>query len=162
MSGSNFKEWHIAGLHALRSASEQGAQGATEMQPQVTSAEVKGLLDDYAQMAKEQQATFVGFLKHMGVEPIDFKDRIMAGIGEGTGEMLKAAKDEQLTNLSACHGSCAGLDYYVGAFNDQGAVAKHLGLTDQTDVLASMSDRALALRKRFAAAAETIRAQANG
>ena len=162
MSESNFKAWHVAGLHALRSASEQGAQAATEMQAKVGRTEVKALLVEYAQMADEQEATFVGLLKQLGVEPMGFKDRIMAGIGEGTGEMLKAAKDEDLTDLSACHGSCAGLDYYAGAFNDQGAVAKHLGLTDQTDVLAAMSDRVAALRKRFNAAAETIRSQANG
>ena len=154
-------KWYIAGLHALRSASEQGSIAATELRGKTASEEIKSLLMEYQRITSTQQENYVGFLKALGTEPADFKDRIMEGVGNGTTEMVKAAPDQDLVDLSAISGSVSGLDYYVGAFKDQAALAKQLGLADQSETMKSMEQTARQLRERFFLAADTIRAKAS-
>lgn len=161
MANKNFTEWYIAGLHALRSASEQGSEAASELQAGTTSEEIKSLLVEYQRIAAEQQQNYVGFLKALDTEPTGFKDRIMEGVGSGTDEMVKAAPDQDLVDLSAISGSVSGLDYYVGAFKDQGALASRLGLHEQSATMQSMGQAAQQLRDRFFAVAEKVRAKAS-
>ena len=160
MSKENFIKWHIAGLHALRSASEQGTEAALELHGKAASAEVKSLLKAYAEATTQQEKAFVGFLKELGTEPNDFTDRIMEGTNKGTGEMVKAAPDQHLVDLSAVRGAMSGLDYYVGAFDDQSALSTRLGYPEQGQHLMALSKTAQQLRERFARAADTIRAHA--
>lgn len=160
MSTENFTRWYVAGLHALRSASEQGCEAATLLHDKAAGDEIRALLVQYRQITDEQQRSYVGFLKELNVEPTDFKDRIMEGVGAGTAEMLKAAPDQDLLDLSVISGCVSGLDYYVGAFKDQAALANRLGLDRQAATMQSMEAAAQRLRDRFFAAAETVRAKA--
>lgn len=159
MSKENFIKWHIAGLHALRSASEQGTEAALELHGKAASQEVKSLLEAYAQATTEQEKAFVGFLKELDTEPNDFTDQIMKGTNKGTSEMVKAAPDQHLVDLSAVRGAMSGLDYYVGAFDDQSALSTELGYPEQGQHLVALSKAAQKLRERFAKAADTIREQ---
>nr|WP_245438717.1 hypothetical protein [Methylorubrum zatmanii] len=90
MADDNFTKWHIAGLHALRSASEQGDAAGKALAGKVSNADLKALLGEYSETAGKQETHFVGFLKELGTEPNGFKDRIMEGVGNGTSEMVKA------------------------------------------------------------------------
>lgn len=161
MANDNFIKWHIAGLHALRSASEQGAAAAEELAAQVSHPELKSLLKAYGAAATKQQENFVGFIKELDTAPNDFKDRIMQGIGEGTSEMVKAAPDQDLFDLSALSGTMSGIDYYVGAFKGQGALAKQLGHAEQAQTMMAMSKACEDLRERFVLVGDTIRAKAS-
>jgi len=160
MSKGNFTKWHIAGLHALRSANEQGSEAGKKLEGQVADPEVKALLAEYETITAEHQKQYVGFLKELDAEPNDFTDRIMKGVAEGTDEMVKAAPDQQLMDLSAISGSVSGLDYYVGAFKDQSELAAQLGYAEQSATMKSMGEEAQDLRDRFSKAADTIRANA--
>ncbi|MGJ7582203.1 DUF892 family protein [Variovorax sp. RHLX14] len=160
MAKENFIKWHIAGLHALRSASEQGVEAAHELHAKAGSADVRSLLEAYAATAARQQEAFVGFLKELDAEPNDFKDRIMEGTNKGISEMVKAAPDQDLVDMSAVRGAMSGLDYYIGAFTDQSALSAKLGYADQARKLSSLSEAAQQLRDRFADAADTIREKA--
>lgn len=161
MANDNFIKWHIAGLHALRSASEQGAAAAEELAAKVSHPDLESLLKEYGATAARQQENFVGFMKEFDTEPNDFKDRIMQGIGEGTSEMVKAAPDQDLLDLSALSGSMSGIDYYVGAFKGQGALARQLGHAEQGETMMAMSKTCEDLRDRFIAVGDTIRAKAS-
>ncbi|ARO57265.1 hypothetical protein B2G69_26000 [Methylorubrum zatmanii] len=162
MADDNFTKWHIAGLHALRSASEQGDAAGKALAGKVSNADLKALLGEYSETAGKQETHFVGFLKELGTEPNGFKDRIMEGVGNGTSEMVKAAPDQGLLDLSAVAGTQSGLDYYAGAFKGQGALARQLGYADQADSFMAMSKACEALRERFTKVGDTIRAKAAG
>ncbi len=83
----------------------------------------------------------------------------MKGTNKGTSEMVKAAPDQHLVDLSAVRGAMSGLDYYVGAFDDQGALSTELGYPEQGQHLVALGKTAQKLRERFAKAADTIREQ---
>lgn len=160
MANNNFTKWHIAGLHALRSASEQGEAVGKELAGKVSNSDLKALLIDYSELAANQKANFVGFMKEFGTEPNNFTDRIMEGVGNGTSEMVKAAPDQDLLDLSAIAGTQSGLDYYAGAFTGQGALAKQLGHGEQAKKFTAMSKACVELRDRFTKVGDTIRANA--
>lgn len=150
-------QWHIAGLHALRSASEQGQKGAEALVDKATSANVREAVVAFGGLAAEHQDKIVGFLAEFDVKPNGFEDQIMKGVGKGRAEMIDAAPDDVTRDLSLIAGNQSGIDYYRGAFRGQGSLAEKLGHTEQGAAFMAMADDWDALGERFTSVGETIR-----
>jgi len=159
MSNQPIIQWHIAGLHALRSASEQGQEGAETLVGKATSNEVRELVTAFGELAAQHQTKFVGFLGEFDVEPNDFEDQIMKGIGKGRGEMVEAAADDVTRDLSLISGNQAGVDYYRGAFRGQGSLAEKLGHAEQGASLMAMAKEWDEMGERYTAVGEKVREQ---
>lgn len=131
MSTKTVKSYYISGLHALRSASEQGTAAAALLESKAVEPCLKDLMATYGETAANHEAEIANFLVELDVKPSDFKDRIMEGVGKGTDEMLKAAEDEGAMNLAVISGSQAGIAYFHNAFASYPSMANALDLPDQ-------------------------------
>ncbi len=154
MSHDSVKTWYIAGLHAYRSASEQGKEAAWKAAEQFKDPELKKLAEEGATLGERQQQTMTDFLKELDTRPNDFKDRIQAGIAEGTEMAVKAAKDEAARDVALSFGARAGLTYVVTAFDNHAVYAKALDLPQQAEMFERLSRESKALDERYAKANE--------
>ncbi|KQM61904.1 MULTISPECIES: hypothetical protein [unclassified Sphingomonas] len=159
MANEPIIQWHIAGLHALRSASEQGQESAETLVDKATLTEVREIVTAFGQLAARHEAKIAGFLNEFGVQPNDFEDQIMKGVGKGRSEMIAAAPDDVTRDLSLIGGNQSGIDYYRGAFRGQGSLAKKLGHGEQGASFMAMAEAWDALGERYTAVGETVRAQ---
>lgn len=153
-------QWHIAGLHALRSASEQGQEGAEALVDKATSADVREAVVAFGELAAQHQDKIVGFLAEFDVEPNGFTDQIMKGVGKGQAEMIDAAPNDVTRDLSLIAGNQAGIDYYRGAFRNQGSVATKLGHAEQGASFTAMAEAWDALGERYTTIGEDVRSEA--
>lgn len=149
MSRDNVKKYYIQALHALRSASEQGAATAPKLGKAAKDAELTAIAADYGATAARHQEQIVSFMNEISVEPNGFKDRVMEGVGNGTDEMLKAASDDVI-DLGVISGSQTGAQYYRHAFEGQSAMAKAFGLDDQATRWTAMAGEWQAIEDRLA------------
>lgn len=156
MANDNFRTWYIAGLHALRSASEQGAAGAKALQDRAGRPDLAAAVQTYGATARDHRVAITGFLRALDTAPNDFKDRIMEGVGNGTGEMVKAAPDQDMLDLSIVSGNQSGIHYYISAFDGASKQAGALGLTDQADGFAQMSETWRAIEQQYSRVAQPI------
>lgn len=154
MSHDTIKTWYIAGLQAYRSASEQGKAAASQAEGQFKDPEFKKLAGEGAALCGRQQQAMIDFLKELDTQPNDFKDRIQAGIAEGTEMAVKAATDDASNDVAMCFGARAGLTYVVVAFANHASYAKALDLPKQADAFTRLSQESKALDERYAKAAE--------
>lgn len=158
MSSDNVKKYYVAGLHALRSASEQGATTAPMLKDKASDSELQAIVADYGALATRHQEEIVGFLSDLGLEPNDFKDRVMEGVGNGTTEMLKAATDD-IIDVGVISGASTGAQYYHNAFAAQPATAKVLDLETHVSRWSAMADEWKAIEARLAKANEAALAK---
>ncbi|GJD73904.1 MULTISPECIES: DUF892 family protein [Methylobacterium] len=154
MSRETIKTWYIAGLQAYRSASEQGKAAASQAEGQFTDPEFKKLAGEGAALCGRQQQAMIDFLKELDTQPNDFKDRIQAGIAEGTEMSVKAAQDDETRDVAIGFGARAGLTYVATAFQCHVIYAKALGLSKQAEEFERLGQESKALEERYAKAAE--------
>ncbi|MGP7795646.1 DUF892 family protein [Sphingomonas sp. CLY1604] len=154
MSRQNVRSYYVAALHALRSASEQGAASAPKLEESAANADLKAIVADYGQLASIHRDKIVSFLGELEERPNDFKDRVMEGVGNGTDEMLSAASDDVI-DLGVISGSRTGAQYYRNAFEAQPATAKALGYDDQAARWGEMAAEWKEIEDRLAAASRT-------
>lgn len=159
MSSLNVKNYYIAALHALRSASEQGAATAPMLAGKAGNADLKAIVEDHRDAATRHQQQIVAFMDEVGVEPNGFKDRVMEGVGNGTIEMLNAASDDVI-DLGVLSGTQTGAQYYRNAFVNQPAMAKAFGLDEQASRWAGMADEWQAIEDRLGQVAAAVMAAA--
>lgn len=96
----------------------------------------------------------IGFLKELDTQPNDFKDRIQAGIAEGTEMSVKAAQDDETRDVAIAFGARAGLTYVATAFQCHVIYAKALSLSKQAEEFERLGQESKALEERYAKAAE--------
>jgi len=154
MSRDTIKTWYIAGLQAYRSASEQGKAAASEAEGQFKNPELKKLASEGTALCGRQHQAMVDFLKELDTQPNDFKDRIQAGIAEGTEMAVKAASDDASRDVAMSFGARAGLTYVVVAFANHAIYAKALGMPKQAESFTQLSNESKALDERYAKAEE--------
>lgn len=154
MSRDTLKTWYIAGLQAYRSASEQGKAAAFQAEGQFKDPELMKLAGEGAALCGRQQQAMVDFLAELNIQPNDFKDRIQAGIAEGTEMSVKAAQDDGTRDVAIGFGARAGLTYVVTAFQSHVTCAKALGLSKQAETFERLSQESKALEERYAKAPE--------
>jgi hypothetical protein len=161
MSHDTIKTWYIAGLQAYRSASEQGKAAASQAEGQFKDPEFKKLASEGAALCGRQHQAMIDFLKELDTQPNDFKDRIQAGIAEGTEMAVKAASDDASHDVAMSFGARAGLTYVEVAFANHAIYAKALDLPKQAEAFARLSQESKALDARYAKVAEaTVAKQA--
>lgn len=153
MSHDTIRTWYIAGLQAYRSASEQGKEAASQAEGQFKDPEFKKLAGEGAALCGRQQQAMIDFLKELDTQPNDFKDRIQAGIAEGTEMAVKAASDDASHDVAMSFGARAGLTYVQVAFANHAIYAKALDLPKQAEAFAQLSQESKALDERYAKAA---------
>lgn len=154
MSTRNVKNYYIAALHALRSASEQGAAKAPLLIDKAKNPDVQQIARDYGGLAARHERQIATFMSEIGVEPNGFKDRVMEGVGNGTDEMLKAASDDVI-DLGVISGAETGAQYYRNAFVGQPAMAEALGFGNQAPRWGAMADEWQAIEDRLGKASKT-------
>jgi len=154
MSRDTIKTWYIAGLQAYRSASEQGKEAASQAEGQFTNPELKKLAGEGAALSGRQHQAMIDFLKELDTQPNDFKDRIQAGIAEGTEMSVKASTDDDSRDVAISFGARAGLTYVVVAFANHAIYAKALDLPKQAEAFLGLSQESKALDERYAKAEE--------
>lgn len=154
MSHDTIKTWYIAGLQAYRSASEQGKDAASKAEGQFTNPELRKLAGEGAELCGRQHQAMIDFLKELDTQPNDFKDRIQAGIAEGTEMSVKASMDDDSRDVALSFGARAGLTYVVVAFANHAIYAKALDLPKQAETFLRLSQESKALDERYAKAEE--------
>lgn len=156
MTTNNIRTYYIHGLHALRSASEQGATAAKLLEGKAQNEELKSAMTEYGNTAARHQDEIVAFMRELDVTPNDFKDRVMEGVGKGTDEMLKAAEKANLIDMGVISGGLTGMQYYDNAFGGQVPSCQTLGLDDQARRWKAMAGEWQVLEERIAKIAETV------
>lgn len=156
MTSDKIKTYYIHGLHALRSASEQGAQAADYLQARAENEQLKSVMADYAATAARHQDEITDLMGELGVSANGFKDRVMEGVQNGTGEMLKAAEEADLIDMGVISGSQTGMQYYRNAFGGQVPSCKALGLDDQAARWSAMAEEWRALEDRLGTIAQSV------
>ncbi len=139
MSSENVRKYYIQALHALRSASEQGAVTAPLLESKARNADLKAIVADYRETAIRHEEHIVSFMGVIGVEPNDFKDRVMEGVSNGTSEMLKAASHDVI-DLGVLSAAQTGAQYFRFAFVGQPTMAEAFGLDEQATRWVKMAD----------------------
>lgn len=155
MSLADLKTYYVTGLHALRSASEQGAESAHMLAGRARDADLKQIVCDYQTTAARHQERIVGFMDELDVRPNGFKDRVLEGIGKGTDEMLKAG-DRSMLDLGVVSGSATGVQYFSNAFASQMPTCSALGLEVQGEQWKAMAREWQDIEKRLGAVAGNV------
>lgn len=154
MSKEALTKWYIAGTHAVRSACQQGVEGAKNANRIATSQGIKDLASKVAGLSAQNEKNFVKMLADMGEQPNDFVDQIMLGIGKGSELMLKASTDETVKDVAIISAGQTALHYFIPAFGTHAAVAKALGLNGHAEMLAAMADECKIVDKEYTDLAE--------
>jgi ferritin-like metal-binding protein YciE len=154
MSKEMLTKWYIAGTHAVRSACEQGVEGARHANRIATSQGINDLAAEVAAFTAQNEKNFTKILADLGEQPNDFVDQIMAGISKGSDLMLKASTDKAVTDVALISAGQTALHYFIPAFGTHAAVAKAMGLNDHAEMLAAMADECKVADARYTALAE--------
>ena len=154
MSNEMLTKWYIAGTHAVRSACEQGVEGAKNANRIATNDGINVLAAEVAAFSAKNEKNFRKILADLGEQPNDFVDQIMLGISKGSDLMLKASTDKAVTDVALISAGQTALHYFIPAFGTHAAVAKALGLDDHAEMLAAMADECKAADARYTSLAE--------
>ncbi len=154
MAKDAYNTWYKAGSHAVRSACEQGVAGALKAHELLTDPGAQALAAEGAEMAKRNEAAFVGILKDIGETPNDFVDRIMEGIGKGIEMSVKATEDKSVLDVALITGEQTALHYFIAGFGAHAAAAKALGRPKHAEMLKGMIDECKALDEKYTECAE--------
>jgi len=155
MSKDTFNQWHIAGLQAYKSASEQAIDGAKKAVAKFPHPDLKQIAEQVVATTTKHHETLVGFLKAAGAEVDAAHDEILDGINRGTELMVKAAKDDDALNVALLTGGKVALNYFVTAFSNHVDTAQALGMADQAATFQQMADEQQALYDQYVKLAKT-------
>lgn len=155
MSKDTFNQWHIAGLQAYKSATEQAIDGATKAAAKFPNPDLKRMAEKVLSTTTNHHKTLVGFLKEAGAEVDAAHDEILDGINRGTDLMVKAAKDDDALDVALLTGGKVALNYFVTAFSNHVDTAKALGMVEQAATFQQMANEQQALYDQYAELART-------
>ena len=155
MSKDTFNQWHIAGLQAYKSASEQAIAGANKAVATFPNPDLKQIAEKVVATTAKHHETLVGFLKAAGAEVDAAHDEILDGINRGTDLMVQAAKDDDALNVALLTGGKVALNYFVTAFSNHVDTAQALGMVTQAAAFQQMADEQQALYNQYAELAKT-------
>ena len=149
MAHATFAKWHVTGMQALKSACDQAIEASTKAEDQALNVELQQLVTKLTALLTRHGDILAGFLRHAGAEVDAFHDEILDGINRGTGLMLKAAEDEQITDISLLSGSTVAINYFLVSFTNNTATTKALGLDEQSATFQQMAQAHEALGQEF-------------
>lgn len=139
MANTDYEKSYVHGLQALVSAASASAKSASGYGDAVTSPELKAMLKDGGQIARQQAETIEAILRKAGGQPSGKPDRVIEGIIEAGKAFVGEASDPHVRDAAVVATVQIGLHYYIAAYGTLASTAKHLGRQDEMQTITSMN-----------------------
>ena len=154
MANAAYKDWYVQGLQALKSASDQGKEAASDTMKVVTSPELKKLVEASSKMDEQHAEHIASLLKKTGGNAAGMPNKIMEGIRAGNRQVVDSSKDAEVRDASVIAAAQIAMHYYIASYGTLAATAKHLGMNDDAKVLKQLVDETKQNDERFSQLAE--------
>ena len=156
MADDALKNLFVQGLKALHTMGETGNKIASANSEAASSPELKQVLQEGSQVAKQQAERSLRLFQMAGEQPGGVENPIAQGIATANQHILDASRDAQTRDAGMIATAQIAHHYYIAAFGTLGAYAKALGMSDAAGLLHQMVEDSKRMDERYTRVAETV------
>ena len=140
MQNSEYKQIYVETLQALVLAADASEKSSSGYADKITSPELKAMVMEGAKIAQEQAGTIKDLLRKADGQPGREPNRIIEGIIATGKQSVDSLSDPMAKDAAIVATLQVALHYYIAAYGTLVSTAKHLGLSDEAQIIASMND----------------------